>query len=122
MHVRHLQACAEFIAGDNSHLREILNPLKETLNIHYSLAWAMVKPGEKTLPHTLDNTEVYYILNGAGLIYINNEETRIKPHDVIYIPAQAVQYVENDTNEPLEFLCIVDPAWEESSEHLINIE
>ncbi len=66
MFIKDLQKCAEFIAGDNIILRELLHPDKEELALRYSLAHAVVKPGETSYRHKLKNSEVYYILEGAG--------------------------------------------------------
>jgi len=120
MYFKHLKNCSEFVAGDNSLLREILNPKKEDIPIHYSLAWAMVKSGEKTLPHIVQSTEVYYILKGVGTMHINEEKKLVKVNDTVYVPSNAVQYIENKGNENLEFLCIVDPAWQPEIETIIE--
>ena len=120
MYIKHLKDCPEFIAGDNSHLREILNPGKVQIKINYSLAWAMVKPGEKTLPHKLKNSEVYYIIKGTGTIYINNERKLVEKNDTVYIPPDAVQFIENTGEKNLEFLCIVDPAWTPETETILK--
>ena len=94
--------------------------VKEKLKLHYSLAWAMVKPHEKTAAHKLNFAEVYYIIKGSGRISINNEERLIKAHDTVYIPPDVVQFVENIGDENLEFLCIVDPAWRQDAERIID--
>lgn len=120
MNIRHLKDCAKFAAGDNSQLREILNPKKEKLKINYSIAWASVKPGEKTLVHKLKFTEVYYILKGTGSMHIANKENSVKENDTIYIPPGAIQFIENIGKKNLEFLCIVDPAWEPECEEIIR--
>ena len=112
MYVKHLKDSIEFTAGDNSLLREILNPKKEDISIHYSLAWTYVKPGEKTFLHEVKVSEVYFILKGKGTMHIYNEEKNIGKGDTIYIPPNAAQFIENTGEENLEFLCIVDPAWE----------
>ena len=44
MFTRDLKDCEEFIAGDNTILREILHPDKADLDLRYSLAHAIVKP------------------------------------------------------------------------------
>lgn len=120
MLIKQLRDCSQFTAGDNSMLREVLNPNTEAIDLHYSLAWAHIRPGEKTLPHTLDCSEVYYILRGEGVLCINKEEKTVYKDDTILIPAGAVQAVENTGTEPLEFLCIVDPAWRPEVEHIIK--
>ncbi len=119
MLVIHLKDCQEITAGDQSILREILNPANETIDTGYSLAWATVRPGEKTLPHRLTGTEVYFIISGSGRMYINNEEKQLKKHDTVYIPPLAVQSIQNIGQENLEFLCIVNPAWHPSCEEIM---
>jgi len=119
MHVRHLKDCTEFLAGDNSLLRELLNPTKDTIQTRYSLAWAQVKPGEKTLVHKLEASEVYYIIKGSGIIHTNNEERKVNKNDTIYIPPNSIQFIENNGEENLEFLCIVDPAWTPDAEKIL---
>ena len=53
MFIRRLKDCDEFIARDDSILRELLHPGKADLKIRYSLAHATVKPGARTKPHRL---------------------------------------------------------------------
>ena len=121
MYIKSLDDCSEFIAGDNSILREILNPRKEkSLKINYSLAWAQVLPDEKTLPHKLCISEVYFILKGTGKMHINKEEKSVKQNDTIYIPSEAIQFIENTGTDNLEFLCIVDPAWQACLEQILK--
>jgi len=55
-----IKDCEEFIAGDNCALREILHPDKADLTLRYSLAHAVVKPGDTTWLHRLRTSEVYY--------------------------------------------------------------
>lgn len=118
--MKDLKKCKEIIAGDNTTLRELLNPLKENLVIRYSLAHAKVKPGEITYPHKLKSSEVYYILEGAGEIYINDEKEKVSAGQTIYIPPNSVQKIENTGENDLAFLCIVDPAWRPEDEELME--
>lgn len=122
MYVKHLTDCFQIRAGDNSLLREIINPNKEEISTHYSLAWAKVAPHKKTLRHTLTSSEVYYIIRGTGIMHINNEEKIVRENDTIYISQNALQYIENTGETDLEFLCIVDPAWQPAIEHIFTDE
>ena len=109
-------------ALDNTTIREIFNPKHESqpMVLNYSLAHATVKPGEKSLPHKFfEASEVYYILKGKGLMHIDNETAEVVPGDTIYIPPQAVQWIENAGSDDLEFLCMVDPAWQPNAEELV---
>lgn len=109
-----------FIAGDNSKLKEILNPRKENLELRYSLAYAKVGKNKRTLKHRLKYSEVYFILKGTGVMHINTEKKRVRAGDTVYIPPGSIQFIENNGKTPLEFLCIVDPAWELACEEVLE--
>ena len=111
MLIRKLLECEEFIAGDHTRLRELLHPDKQPLNLRYSLAHAQVDVGETSTPHALKTAEVYYILQGQGEMHIDEEVQLVTVGATIYIPPLAKQYIHNCGEEPLVFLCIVDPAW-----------
>jgi mannose-6-phosphate isomerase-like protein (cupin superfamily) len=116
MIVQKLAKCEEFIAGDSTRLRELLHPDKQSLELRYSLAHAIVPVGETSTPHALKTSEVYYILSGKGEMHIDDETQMVEPGDAVYIPPNAKQYIRNCTNEPLVFICIVDPAWQKEDE------
>ncbi|MFA5034044.1 MAG: cupin domain-containing protein [bacterium] len=119
MFIKELKKCKEIISGDNAILRELLNPLKETLKLRYSLAHAKVKPGEITRPHKLKSSEIYYIIEGSGEMYINNEKKKVSKEQLIYIPPNSIQKIKNIGKKNLIFLCIVDPAWKQQDEEVV---
>ncbi|NJK27989.1 MAG: cupin domain-containing protein [Coleofasciculaceae cyanobacterium SM2_3_26] len=116
MFVRKLRDCEEFIAGDRTRLRELLHPDKHPLMLRYSLAHATVAPGEISDLHSLTTSEVYYILSGKGEMHIDSEVQILEPGDALYIPPNAKQRIRNVGEDPLVFLCIVDPAWRSADE------
>ena len=119
MFIKDLQDCEKFQAGDGSLLRELLHPDKAKLEIRYSLACAIVKPGQTTQPHKLKTSEVYYILEGRGIMHIEDESAEVRPQQAIYIPPHARQSIHNPGDKDLCFLCIVDPAWRAEDEDLV---
>jgi mannose-6-phosphate isomerase-like protein (cupin superfamily) len=121
MFIKDLKECEEIIAGDNTILKELLNPLKDKIITNYSLAHAKVKPGEITFAHRLKSSEVYYVLEGEGEMYIDNERERVSAGQAIYIPPNSVQRIKNTGMSDLVFLCIVDPAWKPEDEELIQV-
>ncbi len=121
MYLRRLTDCREFTAGDGSVLRELLNPEKEDLQIRYSLAYAKVVKSKKTKPHRLKACEVYYITTGSGLMHIDEKCFEVGPESAIYIPPGARQYIENTGDSDLNFLCIVDPAWRQEDEEILEV-
>ena len=114
MLIKDIKDCKYFTAIDNTILCELLHPAKEgkDLKIPYSIAHAIVKPGETTLPHKLKtSSEVYFILEGEGKIIIDDESAEVHSGQTIYIPLNSKQYIQNTGNSDLKFLCIVYPMW-----------
>ncbi len=120
MFIRDLKDCAEFIAGDNSILREILHPDKADLTLRYSLAHAIVRSGQTTKPHRLKTSEVYYIVAGEGEMHIDGETGTVHPGSTVYIPPRTTQFIRNSGKTDLIFLCIVDPAWRKEDEEILQ--
>ena len=119
MFIRNLDNCPSFVAGDKTILKEIFHPDKADLDLRYSLAHAVVPVNTASIAHRLKHSEVYYILSGSGRMHIDDETGDVNTGDTVYIPPRAVQWIENTGDEPLAFLCIVDPAWKEEDEEVI---
>ena len=119
MLIRDLSECDEIIAGDGTILRELLHPDKADLKIRYSLAHAIVKPGQSSLPHRLKNSEVYYILQGQGVMHVDDESAAVRAGQAIYVPPSSKQHINNTGDTDLKFLCIVDPAWQPEDEEIL---
>ncbi|RLF45143.1 MAG: cupin domain-containing protein [Thermoplasmata archaeon] len=121
MFIVDINDCEEIIAGDNSILKEIFNPLKDDIDVGYSLALARVKPGEITCKHKLKtSSEVYVILRGKGIMHIDDETAEVREGHIIYIPPNSVQRIKNAGNEDLVFLCIVYPPWRKEDEEILE--
>ena len=119
MFTRNLKDCPEFISGDGAILREIVNAAKEKVAFNYSLAHAVIKPGVKTKPHKLKTSEIYYIIQGQGIMYINKEKQEVSAETFIDIPPFAVQHIENNGKIDLVFICIVEPSWKKEDEEVL---
>ncbi len=122
MLVRRLENLKEIIAIDDTILREIINPLHDdgNLKLDYSIAHAIVKLGNASLSHRIKtSSEIYYILKGSGRMYIGEESEDVGPGDTIYVPPNAIQYIENTGDADLVFLCIVYPSWRAEDEELV---
>lgn len=119
MFKRDLHSCDQIVAGDETILRELLHPQKDDLEIRYSLAHALLKSDQSSLRHRLKTSEVYYILEGKGIMYIDEESAEVHAGQVIYIPPNSKQHIKNSGNSDLKFLCIVDPAWRPEDEEIL---
>ena len=49
-------------------------------------------------------------------MHINDDFQMVEPGNVIFIPANAAQWVENKGNTDLRFLAIVCPPWQEQDD------
>jgi len=120
MLIKDVTDIAPVCAADRSELREILHPERDAVEHRYSLAHAVVKPKEASLPHRLTSTEVYYVIYGNGVMHIDDEARPIHSGHTVYVPPGAVQWIENTGTIDLAFLCIVDPAWRDDEEEVVS--
>lgn len=120
--VKNLAECGYFAARDGSLLAEALHPAREKLPFaSYSLASARVEPGCRTLPHTLKNSsETYVILEGTGTLRACGKYVALRPGVCVCVPRGEAQYVVNDGDKRLDFLCVVSPPWNEGDEEILS--
>ena len=111
-----------FLAGDHTHLRELLHPANDGVHTLFSLAHATLNHGEKSLPHRLvKSSETYYILEGEGAISIDGQISSLETGDTIFVPPNARQWVQNTGLGRLAFLCIVSPPWSADDEEILGL-
>jgi mannose-6-phosphate isomerase-like protein (cupin superfamily) len=116
--VKSLAQCAAITANDLTELRELLHPEHDGIPLGYSLAHAIIRPGQRSIRHFLtDRSEVYYLLSGRGRMHINDEAREVAAGDALLIPPGAIQFLENTGDEDLVFLAIVEPAWQPEADH-----
>jgi len=120
MFIRSTRECMEFVAGDNTRIRELFNPLRDDIDVRFSMAHACLQPGRSSTRHILKTAEVYYIIQGEAVVHIEMETRHVAKGDVIYVPPDNMQWVENIGQEDLEFLCLVDPAWRPEDEEFFE--
>ncbi|MFT5425351.1 MAG: mannose-6-phosphate isomerase-like protein (cupin superfamily) [Gammaproteobacteria bacterium] len=116
MFVKKTSDCEAFVANDGCNIRELLHPKNDVVDLPYSLALATVEIGKQSYQHKLEQTEVYHILQGHGQMIVDSEVCEVVAGDVIVIPEQALQWIENIGNEPLVFVAIVSPPWTEDGD------
>ena len=122
MLVRDIHGCRRFIALDGTNICELLHPDREEedLMMGCSIAHASLEPGEASRPHLLkSSSEVYYILEGEGVMHIAGESARVRPGHAVYVPPGSRQQIENTGDKTLTFLCIVFPMWRSRDEELL---
>lgn len=121
MFIKDTAKCNYFIAADNTHLCELLHPTRESLNLPYSVAHAIIKPGERSRSHRLKtSSEAYFILEGEGEMHVNEEQVHVGPGQMILVPPSYWQHICNTGAIDLKFLCIVHPMWHADDEEMNN--
>lgn len=121
MRIRKLSDCPEITAGDGTRLRELLHPNRNyPFGSRYSLARATVTAGHASVKHRLRTDEAYYILSGQGIMHVDEDSAQVGPGDVVEVPPDSIQWIENAGPDDLVFLCIVDPAWRAEDEEILE--
>ena len=120
MLIKSTKAVPAFLAGDKTTLRELLHPKNDHLDFGFSLAHCKVAVGNQSIPHTLAQSETYYILEGQGKIFIGEEEANLQKGDLVFVPAKKEQFIQNIGSTELVFLVIVSPPWTEEGEIILE--
>ena len=107
-------------ADEGTKIRQIFHPHNTLSGIRYSLAQSIISVGHRSRLHRMKTSEVYYILEGQGIMYVDDESIPISKNQAVYVKPMSKQFVENTGTDNLEFLCIVDPAWKQEDEILLD--
>ena len=123
MFTKSIQEGHYFQAFDHTTLCELVHPARDGIALPYSIAHAVLKPGTASLPHLLkESSEVYFILEGRGLMHIDNESATVVQGQAVYIPPGSKQYIQNTGTGDLKILCIVHPMWRKEDEVVDGVE
>ena len=100
----------EFLTEERCHIVELLNNPNDRSS---SIARARVEPDITTAWHRLkDTAEMYYILEGQGLMEVGEDYTQeVSKGDIIKIPENTPQRITNTGVEDLLILCFCVPAF-----------
>ena len=120
MIIRDLKNSKKIIGEEGTIICDLINPIHVENKIRYSISHATLSSGKSSKHHKMKTTEIYYILEGEGIMHINNESRQVNSGQAIYIPPTSTQYIENTGKSDLKFLCIVDPAWKKEDEMILD--
>lgn len=109
------------IEGDEgAGIKQYFDPHNTLNGISYSIAHVTLESGKETKLHSLTSSEVYYILEGSGTFVMDKDEFEIKRDDSVYVPPNTGQKIKNTGSSILKFLCIVEPAWTQDCEKILE--
>jgi mannose-6-phosphate isomerase-like protein (cupin superfamily) len=107
--VQNLEAQTPFITRDGSEIRSILDRTNALVR-NQSLAEARVGAGEATERHYHKaSEELYFVLEGTGVIEIDGESREVRAGDGILIPPGSRHQI--TARSALRFLCCCAPPY-----------
>lgn len=109
-----------YVTKDGSTIRELIHPSVHG-NRNQSLAEATVPPESKTRLHWHRIVEeIYFILEGRGIMTIGEEAFPVSVGDSVLIPPGNPHRIENTGRSPLKVLCACSPAYSHEDTELID--
>lgn len=104
---------AEYYFKEGCYIEEWLNtPDSEAM----SIARVRVEPNTETKLHVLlATTERYVILNGIGLVTVEEKSWKVTAGDIVEIKPEQAQKIRNEQTEDLIFLAICTPRFLEKN-------
>lgn len=100
-----------YITRDGSEIRELMHPAQHAVS-NQSLAEAIIPVGEETLLHRHERSEeIYYILEGDGIMRLGDDEFAVAAGDAVCIPPSSPHNIRNSGAQPLKLLCCCTPAY-----------
>ena len=106
--------------NEGTKIKQYFHPHNTLNGINYSLAQFILESGKKSKLHKMSSSEIFYILEGSGILYVNDESYHLEKDDSAYVPPNSKQFIENVGTNDLKFLCIVEPAWKANDEVLLE--
>jgi mannose-6-phosphate isomerase-like protein (cupin superfamily) len=68
--------------------------------------YAELPSGKKLEMHIGTYEEIYYIINGAGEFFVNDEVAKLKDGDAVFVAAGDEHGMTNNSEMPILYLCL----------------
>jgi mannose-6-phosphate isomerase-like protein (cupin superfamily) len=78
---------------------------------HLTTTLAVIQPGGEQRLHSHRPEQVYFILDGSGLMTVGNETQRVEPGDCVFIPSGQPHGLRNDGAVTLRYFSAAAPAY-----------
>jgi mannose-6-phosphate isomerase-like protein (cupin superfamily) len=109
--IRSRSSVASYVTKDGSRIWELFHPDSSPV-IDLSVAEALVEPGHETLTHIHHaSQEVYFVLEGEGMMLLGKDTLSVSPGDAILIPPGRPHNIRNTGAGVLRILCICCPPY-----------
>ncbi|MCH8012423.1 MAG: cupin domain-containing protein [Candidatus Marinimicrobia bacterium] len=85
---------------------------KLTGSEHLTTTLVEISSGGMQRIHNHVPEQIYYILEGSGLMTVGNETARVEPGDCIFIPSQALHGLKNKGEITLRYFSAAAPSFD----------
>jgi mannose-6-phosphate isomerase-like protein (cupin superfamily) len=79
---------------------------------HLTTTLAVIQPGGEQRIHSHRPEQIYFILEGRGLMTVGSETKRVGPGDCIFIPCGEPHGLKNDGDVTLRYFSAATPTYE----------
>ncbi len=79
---------------------------------HLTTSLVRLEPGGEQRVHSHPPEQVYFILEGSGLMTVGNDTQEVRPGDCIFVPSDTPHGLKNQALEPLRYFSAAAPAFD----------
>lgn len=83
---------------------------------HITTSLVEMDPGGVQKPHHHETEQCYMILEGKGVMKVDDDRAEVKTGDTIFIPSNSVHSLVNNNTTALKYLSAGSPVFGEKSE------
>ena len=94
MIVKKIEEIEAFTGQEGTQIKQIFSPSEIDNSIRYSIAHCTINPGNNSKPHTMKTSEMYYIMQGNGVMHVDEEQKQVTRNDIIFVPPMSRQFLE----------------------------
>lgn len=106
---RHHSAVIHTLHG--SEIRPLMDRTTSAIT-QCSLAEEILLPGQEVTPHRHQTIEeIYYIVEGRGVMTVGDEQKEVSAGDAIFIPRLHRHTLKNTGTEPIKLILVCGPAF-----------
>lgn len=120
MKIVNVRDAAVIVSRHGSEIRPLIDRTTSSIT-QCSLAEERLEPGQDVTPHFHRETEeVYYIIEGEGVMTVGSEKRGVSAGDAILIPLNAIHSLENTGSASMRIVLVCGPAFSRSDENFVE--
>ena len=120
MKIVNVRDAAVLVSRHGSEIRPLIDRTTSSIT-QCSVAEERLMPGQAVSPHFHRETEeVYYILEGEGMMTVGDERTGVVAGDAILIPLNTVHSLANTGASPMRIVLVCGPAFSRADENFVD--